>query len=63
MNVIIVIFAMLASLMAGVEVTIPPCASEDTEQATPCYWDAPTRGNGQGDSFIWTGSATIYTTK
>lgn len=26
-----------------------PCATEDS---TWCYWDAQTRGNGQGQSFI-----------
>jgi len=32
---------------------IPPCAVED---ATNCYWDAATMGNGQGRSFInWNG--------
>lgn len=29
--------------------TLPPCAEEDS---TACYWDAPNRGNGLGDSFI-----------
>lgn len=35
--------------------TLAPCASDDGEGAgstLPCYWDAATRGNGQGDSFM-----------
>lgn len=28
----------------------PPCAQEDSPG--PCYWDARSRGNGQGTSFI-----------
>lgn len=28
---------------------LPACATEDS--AGPCYWDAKTRGNGQGVSF------------
>jgi len=43
--------------------TLPPCATEDS---TNCYWDADTRGNGQGLSFItfhFAGSdVTIYAT-
>jgi hypothetical protein len=27
----------------------PPCETEDSQN---CYWDAQTRGNGSGDSFI-----------
>ena len=27
-----------------------PCAEEDSPG--PCYWDAASRGNGQGNSFI-----------
>lgn len=28
----------------------PPCLTEDQETG-PCYWNAQTRGNGQGHSF------------
>lgn len=36
-----------------------PCETED--QSTPCYWDASTRGNGQGRSFIVTTTGrTVY---
>lgn len=28
---------------------LPPCATEDS--TGPCYWDARSRGNGQGQSF------------
>lgn len=32
-------------------VTYPPCVTED--QTSPaCYWDADTRSNGQGHSFL-----------
>lgn len=65
MNSIIVIFALLASLLTGVEVTIPPCATDEAPEAgiSACYWDGATRGNGQGGSFIWTGSHTIHISK
>jgi len=35
-----------------------PCVEED--DPTPCYWDAKTRGNGQGQSFINTGREIVY---
>lgn len=46
----------LSGLMIHVQVT--PCPTEDS---TWCYWDATSRGNGNGESFIalWEG-ATIY---
>ena len=28
---------------------LPPCQEEDS---TNCHWDASTRGNGQGASFV-----------
>ena len=28
---------------------LPPCATEDSDN---CYWDASTRGNGKGSSFV-----------
>ena len=35
-------------------VTVVPCEYEDTipEAGTACYWDAQTRGNGLGRSFM-----------
>jgi hypothetical protein len=30
---------------------LPPCAQEDDGQFYDCFWDASTRGNGQGTSF------------
>lgn len=29
---------------------LPPCVTED-QDFPPCYWDAATRSNGQGQSF------------
>lgn len=37
----------LAGCVPG-PVALPPCESEDS---VSCYWDASTRGNGQGRSF------------
>ena len=36
------------------QVTVVPCEDEDTipEAGTACYWDAQTRGNGLGRSFM-----------
>lgn len=31
-------------------VTLAPCTTED--DPGPCYWDARTRGNGHGTSFV-----------
>lgn len=33
----------------GVYVTLAPCQYEDSAN---CYWDASTRGNGNGNSFV-----------
>ena len=35
-------------------ITVVPCEYEDTipEAGTACYWDAQTRGNGLGRSFM-----------
>lgn len=51
--------AIVATLMApaafhahhstGRTVVLKPCASEDSDN---CYWDAATRGNGRGTSFV-----------
>lgn len=35
----------------------PPCITEDAPG--PCYWDAPNRGNGIGQSFIITPNQTV----
>jgi hypothetical protein len=35
--------------------TLPPCATEDAYAGpVPCLWDAATRGNGIGRSFVLT---------
>lgn len=31
------------------EVVLPPCAEEDSDD---CFWWAPARGNGKGESFV-----------
>lgn len=32
---------------------LPPCEAEDASYGPlPCQWDAHSRGNGQGDSFV-----------
>lgn len=36
-------------------ISVPPCAEEDS---TNCYWDASTRGNGVGTSFVALGGRT-----
>lgn len=41
--------------------TYIPCATEDYEGRTPCFWDAGARSNGKGQSFIWTGTRVVYT--
>lgn len=43
----------------GPTYTLPPCAQEDSEN---CYWDAATRGNGVGDSFVNLAGVTYYET-
>lgn len=63
MNTILAILALLASLFGGVP-PLEPCVTDETDASIPaCYWDADTQGNGQGDSFIWTGSLTIHLSK
>lgn len=39
---------------------LKPCVTED--QTTDCYWDAKTRGNGQGTSFVVV-DGTVYLLK
>lgn len=43
MYIILLLLQVLLALM-------PPCAEEDSPGL--CYWDAQSRGNGQGTSFI-----------
>lgn len=38
-------------------VVLPPCEQEDSEN---CYWDASTRGNGLGSSFVNIDGAVYY---
>lgn len=41
-----------------------PCVTDETGPDFPaCYWDASERGNGLGQSFTWTGTELIYTSK
>lgn len=42
----------------GPNYVLPPCIDED--QNDNCYWDADTRGNGEGDSFIVFNGFTYY---
>ena len=42
----------------GAATTFAPC--ETDEARTVCYWDAGTRGNGEGRSFLSTGTDVIY---
>lgn len=41
----------------GETYSLPPCPSEDSSN---CYWDATTRGNGQGTSFVNLNGVTYY---
>jgi hypothetical protein len=36
---------------------LPPCPTEDSDN---CYWDAGTRGNGDGESFVTEYGITTY---
>ena len=38
---------------------LPPCDFEDST-GTVCFWDASSRGNGQGQSFIVVGKSVYY---
>ena len=42
-------------------ITVVPCEDEDTipEADTACYWDAQTRGNGFGTSFMAYSDGTV----
>lgn len=45
------------SQKVGTRVTIPPCATEDSDN---CYWMAETMGNGKGMSFVTIDGQTYY---
>lgn len=51
------------ALTTGVPITpephevLPACPSEDSDN---CYWDASTRGNGEGDSFYVVDGTVTY---
>lgn len=49
--------ASLTETLQAADETIPPCETEDSNN---CYWDAETRGNGQGRSFITWDGVTYY---
>lgn len=51
-----------AAELAELGATMEPCAFDEAE-GPACYWDASTRGDKQGDSFIWTGTDLIYAAK
>lgn len=42
----------LASTGAPVDVTGTPACEDEGQEYGPCLWDASTRGNGEGDSFM-----------
>lgn len=51
-----------AAELAELGATMQPCAFDEGE-GPACYWDATTRGNKRGVSFIWTGADLIYASK
>ncbi len=58
----VVTFALPATYAFGyasapVVASLPACESDDS---TDCYWDARTRGNGEGRSFVDLGGAIFY---
>lgn len=58
--------ALAAGLLAGCTASpaaLPACQDEDYSGPVACYWDAAKQGNGLGQSFTWTGSTVIYSTK
>ena len=46
----------MKTLFLLLSLALPPCATEDS---TNCHWDAQTRGNGQGVSFVDLGGMLI----
>lgn len=58
--------ALAAGLLAGCAAPVaalPACQEEDYSGPGACYWDASQQGNGAGQSFTWTGSTVIYSSK
>lgn len=51
---LIIVGAIVSATLPGI---LPPCVTED---ATWCFWDASTSGNGTGLSFIDLGGLTIH---
>lgn len=41
----------------GIATYYPPCPTEDSVE---CYWDAATRGNGEGLSYIALADGAVY---
>jgi hypothetical protein len=46
---IVLLVAMLFGGFPGDPIELTECKTEDS---TMCYWDAKTRGNGEGTSFV-----------
>lgn len=44
----------------GAEFFLVPCAYDELVAGKPCYWNAETRGNGLGRSFVNVYNRTIY---
>lgn len=44
--------ALIAAAAAPTVPTVPPCIEEDGSGQTACYWDARTRGNHMGASYV-----------
>lgn len=44
------VYGMLMFYVPSDTIVLTPCVTED--QSTDCYWDASTRGNGDGVDFI-----------
>lgn len=65
LTLVLTILALLSPATTSVEFTaanLPACVEEDGSGGPiPCYWDASTRGNGQGTSLVFLGdNAWIY---
>ncbi len=57
----LIIAALVAATLTACAQQAPACPSEDYDGPTACYWDAHTRGNHEGQSFIWDGHTIHYT--
>lgn len=54
-----VVLALVAAASPGLVLTVaPPCPGEDAA-GTVCGWNAATRGNGVGRSFLVVGDAVV----